>query len=150
MEFKIIIDTQNPLFNRREIEGEVHAEVTPSRAEVAQILAKKFSADIETIKIRTIKGRFGSKTFVVVANIYASKKDKDKIEAKSKRDAKQSPRDDSGEPEVKTEALTEEASKKEEPETEKQPKEEKVEANQSLEEEQPEAEEKPVDEEETS
>lgn len=124
MQFNTVTDTQNPLFNRREIEGEVHAEVTPSRAEVAQILAKKFSAEIDSIKIRTIKGRFGSKTFVVVANIYASKKDKDETEAKSKRDAKQSPRDDSGEPEVKTEPPAEEASKNKELEIKEQPNEE--------------------------
>lgn len=109
-EFNTVTDTQNPLFNRREIEGEVHAEVTPSRAEVAQILSKKFSADIDAIKIRTIKGRFGSKTFVVVANIYASKQDKDKTEAKSKRDAKQ---------DIKAETPAEEVSK-----TEEQPKQE--------------------------
>ena len=86
MEFKTISDTENALFNRREIEGDIHAEIVPSREEVRKILAEKFSVDEDTIKIRTIKGKFGSKVFVVVANIYKSKEDRDKIELKKKKD----------------------------------------------------------------
>jgi len=87
MEFKTISDTENPLFNRREIEGELHAEVSPSREEVRKLISEKFSASEDIIKIRTIKGKFGSKVFLIVANIYKSKGDMDKIELKKKKDA---------------------------------------------------------------
>lgn len=86
MNFKTITDTENPLFNRREIEGEISAEVTPSREQVKQIIAEKFSAKPETIKIRTIKGKFGQKIFLIVANIYKSKEELEKIELKKKKD----------------------------------------------------------------
>ena len=86
MELKIIIENQNPLFNRKEIEGEIKAEVTPSRAEVRKILSEKYSVPEETIKIRTIKGAYGSRTFLLVANIYKSKQDKDKVEQVKKKD----------------------------------------------------------------
>ena len=86
MDFKIISEIENPLFNRKEIEGEIHSEVTPSREEVTKIISEKFSAPSETIKIRTIKGKFGQKVFLIVANIYKSKEDKDKIENKKKKD----------------------------------------------------------------
>jgi len=86
MEIKIISDIENHLFNRREIEGDIHTNVTPSREDVRQVLAEKFSTSTDTIKIRTIKGKFGSKVFLIVANIYKSKEDKDKIELKKKKD----------------------------------------------------------------
>lgn len=86
MEFKIISDIENPLFNRREIEGEIHTDVTPSRDETTKILAEKFSIQQDTIKIRTIKGSFGARVFIIVANIYKSKKEKDEVELKKKKD----------------------------------------------------------------
>lgn len=86
MEFKIISDTENPLFNRREIEGEIHVDVTPSRDEVVKLLAEKFSTHQDTIKIRTIKGSFGARVFIIVANIYKSKKEKDEVELKKKKE----------------------------------------------------------------
>ncbi|MBR9701343.1 hypothetical protein GOV13_00290 [Candidatus Pacearchaeota archaeon] len=87
MEFKTISDIENPLFERREIEGEIHAEITPSRQNVAKLLAEKFSVPAENIKIRTIMGKFGSKVFIINANIYKSAEDKDKLEIKKKKDA---------------------------------------------------------------
>lgn len=86
MELKIISDIENPLFNRREIEGELEAQITPSRKEVEKILSEKFSVQPECIKIRTIKGKFGKKIFLIVANIYSSKQEKDKTEFKKKKD----------------------------------------------------------------
>ncbi|MAG11075.1 hypothetical protein CMI44_02075 [Candidatus Pacearchaeota archaeon] len=88
MDFKIISDIENPLFNRREIEGEIYAEVVPSREEVKKIMTEKFSANPDAVKIRTIKGKFGQKVFLIVANIYRSKEDLDKVELKKKKDIK--------------------------------------------------------------
>jgi ribosomal protein S24E len=86
MEFKIISEIKNPLFDRKEIEGEIRTNITPSRTDVAKLLSEKFSVPVENIKIRTILGKFGSKIFIINANIYSSKEDKDKIEIKKKKD----------------------------------------------------------------
>lgn len=87
MDFKTITDTENPLFNRREIQGEIHADATPSREEVRKLISEKFSAPEDVIKIRTVQGKFGSRVFLIVANIYKSKDDMNKLEIKKKKDA---------------------------------------------------------------
>ncbi|MBU2052689.1 MAG: hypothetical protein KJ721_00410 [Nanoarchaeota archaeon] len=87
MEFKTISDIENPLFNRREIEGEIHTEVSPSRQEVAKLLSDKFSVPVENIKIRTIMGKFGSQVFIINTNIYKSKEERNKVEIIKKKDA---------------------------------------------------------------
>lgn len=86
MEFKEISKKENALFKRKEIEGSIESEITPSRLDVLEILAKKFSVDSEVIKIKGIHGKFGSKTFMVSVNIYESVEDKNSIEPKKKKD----------------------------------------------------------------
>jgi ribosomal protein S24E len=85
--FKILKEKENPLFNRKEIQASVEAEITPTNVDVKKLISEKFSAQIENIKIKNILGRFGSKTFTITANIYSSKEDKDNIEPKSKKEA---------------------------------------------------------------
>ncbi len=85
---QIIKEKENPLFNRKEIQASIQAEITPSREEIQKLISEKFSTSIENIKIKKISGKFGSKTFIIIANIYASVKDKDNIEPISKRDIK--------------------------------------------------------------
>ncbi len=83
--FKILQEKENPLFNRREIQVNVESEVTPSHLDTEKLISEKFSTPIENIKIKKILGRFGSKTFTIIAHIYASKEDKKNIEKKSKK-----------------------------------------------------------------
>ena len=85
MEPEIIQEKENPLFNRKEIQLSIEAEVTPSNSDMEKLICEKFSTQIENIKIKKILGKFGSKTFTVFANVYASKKDKDYIESKKKK-----------------------------------------------------------------
>ena len=85
-ELKILEEKENPLFNRKEIKGSIESEIAPSRAEILEILSKKFSVPAENIKVKKILGKFGSKTFNVEANIYSSEKDKDSIELKKKKE----------------------------------------------------------------
>lgn len=85
MELKIIQEKENPLFNRKEIQMSVEAEVTPSRNEIEDLIAKKFSTPSGNISLKGIHGKFGSKTFRVMANIYASKEDKEDIEPKKEK-----------------------------------------------------------------
>ena len=84
----IIKQKENPLFNRKEIELSVEAEATPSNSEIEKFISEKFSAPVENIKIKKILGRFGSKIFKIIVNIYNSKQDKEKIELKKSRKTK--------------------------------------------------------------
>lgn len=85
-EFKIINERDNPLFNRKEIEGIMKADKTPSYSDVMNLIADKYSVKLETIKVKEIKGKFGIREFNVKVNIYDSEEDKKKIEFFSKKD----------------------------------------------------------------
>ncbi len=85
---KILKQRENPLFNRKEIEVSIEANVAPKMQETEEFIAKEFSTNHENVKVKKIKGRFGSTNFTITANIYHSKEDKDKIEPKSKKEKK--------------------------------------------------------------
>jgi ribosomal protein S24E len=84
----IITQKQNPAFNRKELVLSVDTNVTPKISEAEAFIAKEFSSSSENVKIREIKGRFGSTNFIITANIYSSKEEKDKIESKTKKEKK--------------------------------------------------------------
>ena len=85
-ELKIIQETENPLFNRKEIKASIERDVTPSNKDIENLISEKFSTQSENIKINKIKGSFGSKNFIIVASIYNSKEDKDNVEGKSEEE----------------------------------------------------------------
>ena len=107
-DFKLIEEKENPLFKRREIEFSVNVNITPSNAEVGKFISEKFSAPLETIKIKKISGRFGSHSFIVTTNVYASKEDKESIERKSKKDDALKPVEEKPSEELEQEATSEE------------------------------------------
>lgn len=136
MEIKIIDDKENKLFNRREILGFVEAEIVPSRAEVLDIISKKFSVPADNIKIKKISGSFGSKKFEISANIYSSKEDRDAIEIKKKKDielekktAEPEPQTDQVQSQPEAEAKTREKIEEPKPADEKPDEEAKSEEN---------------------
>jgi ribosomal protein S24E len=85
-ELTIIKQRENPLFKRKEVEVNFESNVPPKMKEAEEILSKEFSATPESVKIRKIAGKFGSKSFIISANIYHSKEDKEKTETKSKKE----------------------------------------------------------------
>lgn len=85
---KIISENQNELFKRKEIEANVDAEVTPSKVEVEKLISEKFSTSPEKMFIKNIKGKFGSRTFKIVVNIYNSQEEKQAIEFRKKKEKK--------------------------------------------------------------
>lgn len=85
--FKILEEKENLLFNRKEIRLNVDVEVTPSNSEAEKFISEKFSVPVENIKIKKISGRFGSKTFTIIVNIYNSEEHK-KVESKLKKSKK--------------------------------------------------------------
>jgi len=84
----IINEKKNPVFDRKEIEVSVHMDISPKIKEAEELIGKEFSANPENVKIKKVKGRFGSRSFVITANIYSSKEEKDKIETKTKKEKK--------------------------------------------------------------
>ncbi len=84
----VIYQRENPLFSRKEVEVSVETNVAPKMHETEEFIAKHFSSNAENVKIKKIKGNFGSTKFIITANIYNSKEDKEKTEQKSKRERK--------------------------------------------------------------
>ena len=82
-----INEKENKLFNRKEIQINIKAEVTPSHKEAKELISKKFSIQPENIRIKKISGKFGTKIFTISANIYPSEAEKNKIEIFSKKEA---------------------------------------------------------------
>ena len=86
MEIKVIEEKENRFFKRKEVKIFIHSEKAPSREEASNILSKKFSVPSTSVKIKKIRGNFGSKTFNIEANLYSSKEEKDSIELKKKKE----------------------------------------------------------------
>jgi ribosomal protein S24E len=82
----IIKQKENPLFKRKEVEVNFESNVPPKTQEAGEILSKEFSTTPESVKIKKIAGRFGSRSFIISANIYHSKEDKETTETKSKKE----------------------------------------------------------------
>jgi len=113
MKLEILNEVENKLFNRKEITAKIDAEITPSHDEVEKLLVDYFKTNAENIKIKKIEGKFGSKTFTIILNIYVSKQDKDAVEIKKKweieRDKKPAePIKEETKPEEKPEPVKEE------------------------------------------
>ncbi len=86
MELKIINETENSLFKRKEIKSEINSDSTPSTQEILKALSEKFSVPEDAIKVKGIHGKYGSKTFEITANVYSSIEDKEKTEVKTKQE----------------------------------------------------------------
>lgn len=86
METKIISQTENPLFRRKEVLLEAMQKSSPSREQTLTVLSKQFSVPEEAIKIKKIDAGFGRNNFKISAHIYSSKEDKESVEIKKKKD----------------------------------------------------------------
>jgi ribosomal protein S24E len=86
----ILRQKENPLFKRKEVEVDFESNVPPKIQEAEEILSKEFSASPESVKIKKIAGRFGARNFIISANVYHSKEDKEKTETKSKKEKNKS------------------------------------------------------------
>ena len=132
---KIIEEKQNPLLKRKEVKVIIKAEKNPSMQEAGKTVSEKFKVEEEKIVIKQIKSKFGRDTFLITANIYVNKEDKEEIESTGKK--KKSA-------EKPAEQLTEEkpVAEEEVKEAEKEVAEEVAEAGEKVEKEVEEAEEK--------
>lgn len=85
-EIKLTSEKENQLFKRKEIKGFINSEKSPSREEISKLLSEKFSIPLANVKIKKIRGNFGSKTFNIEANLYHSKEESDAVELKKKKE----------------------------------------------------------------
>ena len=86
MNLTIVHQRENPLFKRKEVEVNFESTVPPKIQEATEILSKEFSSAPENIKIKKIAGKFGSESFIITANVYHSKEDKEKTEIKTQKE----------------------------------------------------------------
>jgi len=86
MELKILNESQNPLFNRKEVFASTESSITPSNDEVLTALAEEYSVEKNAIRIDHIKGKFGSNEFTITANVYPSNEERDNVEKLTKKE----------------------------------------------------------------
>ncbi len=86
MKIKKTNETENALFNRKEVEAIVESTITPKNTEALQLIADKYSTPQDNVKIKGIYGSFGSQEFKVLAHVYKTKEDLDKTEVKTKQE----------------------------------------------------------------
>ena len=84
----MLSEKTNSLFRRKEVELIYKAEQNPSNTEAVQIVADMTNSNVENITVRTIKGRFGVKTFLIKADIYEDLESKGKFGTFKKRNKK--------------------------------------------------------------
>ncbi len=82
MQIEIIKEAHNPVLERKEIEFEISAKVTPSREEIRKKLAALKNAKEEFIVIKYIKQLFGQHKAVGKAHIYNSMEVLKRVEPK--------------------------------------------------------------------
>jgi len=81
----ILQETENPLFNRREVKIVIESKATPSISEAEKIVSENFKSNQENIKIKKVNGKFGRTTFLLEANIYKTPEDKNRTENINKK-----------------------------------------------------------------
>jgi ribosomal protein S24E len=83
-------EKHNPLMNRREIKFKVtDLSVPPSMDAARKIISEKFSAAEENVHISKVAGKFGSKGFTIIANIYGSAPERERFHLINKKQKKE-------------------------------------------------------------
>ena len=77
---KIFSEFSNELLNRREIVAEMDFEKNPGFENAKKEIANHFKANEELIVMKSLKGKFGSDSFLIDAFVYDSVEDKEKID----------------------------------------------------------------------
>lgn len=80
----VVRDFRNDLLKRKEVTIMLHGDSNPGYEHAKKEIAQHFKINDEVLVIKTLKGNFGSKSFLVDALIYDNIADKDKIEPKPK------------------------------------------------------------------
>jgi len=89
MALNIIKNKENSFLGRKEITFNLESKSTPTFKEVEEVVSKEFSVPVENVHVEKIKGNFGLTSFIVSAQIYSSKEEKDKLIHKNKKKKKE-------------------------------------------------------------
>lgn len=84
MKTEVLENRKNPLLKREEIKIIVHSEANPSFQDALKLVAEHSKKPEGDIAVKSVKGKFGRKTFLISANIYHNQEDKEAIEPKVK------------------------------------------------------------------
>jgi ribosomal protein S24E len=103
IEFEILNQTENPLFKRTEIEMQIKSQNPPTKKQAVEFLSKKYSSS-DGVHIESIKGKFGSNVFKVIARVYKSKEEKNLTEARSKKQIEKEKKEEEAAAKEKAEA----------------------------------------------
>lgn len=117
MELVIGNNVRNELLNRDEISAIAQSEITPKTSELKVALAEKLSKDGKLVVVKEVKGKFGSKDFLVKACVY------DNFEALEKLEPLQKEKKEKPVAQPKTEEGEKEAEKEEKQEVKENDKE---------------------------
>lgn len=83
-------EKHNPLMNRREIRLKVSNLSVPSSMDAARkIIAEKYSVAEEQVHVSKVEGKFGSRGFTIIANIYSSSREREKFHLINKKQKKE-------------------------------------------------------------
>jgi ribosomal protein S24E len=143
MKIKNTKEIDNELFNRKEVEVIVEADVTPKTSEALKLISEKYSMPEDNIKVKGVYGKFGVKEFKVIAHVYKTKADKEKTEKKTKQEKAEEEAAETAAKEAEKKAAEEEAARIK---SEKEAKEKEAEAEKKEAEEKPSEENKPEEE----
>lgn len=86
MKTTIIQEKKNDLFSRNEVKVSVEDMVTPSMEDARKIVADAFKADVALVRVRKVDSQFGSRVFTIIADIYDSAEEFNRIVNKTKQE----------------------------------------------------------------
>lgn len=86
MSLKVITETVNPLFSRREVRVTLDATKVPTKEEAAKLIADKFSTKVELVKVKEIQGNFGTTIIIIDSDIYDNAKEFESYVKKTKKE----------------------------------------------------------------
>jgi len=87
-EIKILEKIDNPLLNRKEVKIVIESDSALKASEAEKLISENLAIHVDNVKIKQILGRFGSKEFTIIANVYHTKEDKEKTEKTKVKKAK--------------------------------------------------------------
>ena len=83
-------ELKNTLLKRREVELVIHSEANPGFEVAKKAVADKLKSDENLVVVRAVRGKFGSKDFLIEAFVYDNEEAKKKVEPvkKEKKEAR--------------------------------------------------------------
>lgn len=75
---------KNDLFKRQELVMELEADKNPSFEEARKRISENVKKSEENIDVLSVHGKFGRNIFIITANVYDSREDKEKAVAMRK------------------------------------------------------------------